>query len=183
MQSGYQGELFKEFEKKESSLKRLTKKILPKRKLHILQIPLENIVSFAILVILGFIVFFALGVEKGKRHAQVLHKDEELIVLETEEVTPMPALEEKEVVKEAPEVIAEIEKLYTIQLISYKDKKLARIKVKELEAMNIKADIVQRNKWFQVCAGSYVDKKNAESDLKKFSKEYKGCFLRNKKED
>ncbi|MCK4463492.1 MAG: SPOR domain-containing protein [Candidatus Omnitrophica bacterium] len=182
MQSEYQGELFKEFEKKEGSLKRLTKKILPKRKPHILQIPLENIISFAILVILGFIISFALGVEKGKRHAQVLHKDEKLIILEAEKVAPMPALEEKEIIKEAPEVIAEEGKPYTIQLISYKDKKLAQIKVKELETMDIKADVIQRNKWFQVCVGSYVDKKDAESDLKRFSKEYKGSFLRNKEE-
>lgn len=182
MESEYQGELFKEFEKKEGSIKRLTKKILPKKRPHILQIPLENIIISAILVILGFIMFFALGVEKGKRHTRLLHRDEEVIVLEAEQVRSGPALEEKEPLKEAPEVIAEEWKPYTIQLISYKDKKLARIEVKELKAMDIKADIIQRNKWFQVCAGSYVDKKDAESDLKRFSKEYKGCFLRNKEE-
>ena len=42
------------------------------------------------------------------------------------------------------------------------------------------ASMMRKNGWYQVCVGSYLNKKEAEADFKNFSQKYKDCFLRAK---
>ncbi|NQT22621.1 MAG: SPOR domain-containing protein [Candidatus Omnitrophica bacterium] len=181
MKSEYQGELFKEFTRKESSLKKLSQKMLPKRRPHILQVPIEQVISAAILVIVGLIVCFALGVEKGKREVISVLKNERIKAIETIETirasqTEVVETEESVIVQPA----VKEEKPYTIQLISYKGKRAAEEKAAKLKTEGIEAFLIYNDKWYQVCSGSYANKEEAEKDLKKLSKKHKGCFLRNK---
>jgi len=175
MSEEYQGELFGEFKGKDSSLKRFSKKILPNRKAHIVQIPLEHLISYAILILIGFVLFFALGVEKGKRASQKKPEIVQILSVADNKIS--------NVMPEAPIETAEknqiTEKPYTIQLISYADEKIAMEKIKSLKKDGIDAFTVKSGKWYQVCANYYTNKNEADNDLKKFGKTYKGCFLRN----
>ena len=71
-------------------------------------------------------------------------------------------------------------KPYTIQLISYKDKNRAEKTVGAFKRKGYQASMMRENGWYQVCVGSYLNKKEAEEDLKNFSQKYKDCFLRAK---
>jgi len=154
-----------------------------------LHVPIEHVISLVILVILGFIVSFALGVEKGKRqHAsqEAMHPVEVVETAEKVEFKKTDASREPEIekigkpIQEKP--IVKKEKPYTIQLVSYKARRDADQKIKRLKAEDIDAFIVHNKKWFQICSGSYANKKEAEKDLNNLSKKYKGCFLREKEQ-
>ena len=186
MTSEYQRELFEEFKKEEPALKQLAKKVLPRKRPHIIQIPLEGGIVSAILVLLLLIIAFAIGVETGKKQAAVA-KQEVVSIAKKEESSKKVVLYKEEQVTE-PEVVEKVEEKpidrpYTIQVISYKDKRRARAKVKTLEAKGDKATIIERKGWFQVCVGSYLNKQEAEKDLGRLSSIYKGCFLREKEEN
>jgi len=176
-----QGELFNEFKIRDNSIKQITKNIMHRRRphLHIFYVYLEQAVTIALLVIMGLIVSFALGVERGKKY----------MIIDLREVQKPAPVVSSETVQEPPkedfkmekaDKAIDISKPYTIQLISYKKRELAEDKVEELKKVGLEADILERNSWYQVIVGAYVDRKSAEADFKKFSKIYKGCFLRNK---
>lgn len=181
-----QGELFEEFSKKEPRLKHLARSILPRRRSRIVQMSLEKVGILAIFVILGFIMFFALGVEIGKKQKGGETNRKILSVSKETSVEPLSKGADTDIPEETSvEATGDFEaakKPYTIQVISYSDKKKAMDKVKELEANGKQASIIQSKQWFQVCSGAYKNKEDAAYDLEQFSKKYKGCFLRNREE-
>ena len=187
MTNEYQRELFEEFKKEEPALKKLAKKVLPQKRPHIIQIPLEGGIVSAILVLLLLIIAFAIGVETGKKQEAVAKQEVIDIAAKVEESSEKVVLYKEEQVRE-PEVVEKVEeepidRPYTIQLIAYKDKRRARAKVKDLEAKGDKATIIERKGWFQICVGSYLNKQEAEKDLRRLSSIYNGCFLREKEEN
>jgi len=173
----YQKELFEEFGKEKGKLKRIAEKIGERRHRLYLQISPENAVFAAIVVLMCVIVAFALGVERGKR----LTPQSRARRVEKSAPKKKPeAKKEPEVKTPAPPVKAGI---YAIQLISYKKKQLAEKEKRDLSGKNIEAFIVPSGEWFQVCAGSYADIESARKALEKFSKDYKGCFIRKKEKE
>lgn len=174
MDNEYQKEFFDEFKSGDGPLKRFTKNALAKRTPMTLRFQPEQIISLAIIVVLGFVISFALGVEKGKRLKPVVETEEVVLADTVVKETQVAAVRKQVVTAQAPR-----ERLYTIQILSYKDEKLALAKVAELKKKKINASVMRENKLFQVCAGRYADKKEAIGDLRNFLKEYKGCFLRN----
>ncbi|MFH1790590.1 MAG: SPOR domain-containing protein, partial [Candidatus Omnitrophota bacterium] len=182
---------------------RLSNAIAGRRKPRNVVLPVEAVLFVAIVVVLGFIFSFAVGVETGKRRSSDVAYAE---LAETVYVSPdkddlaelpgpavqdvsrgasrdaslpqIPAPETTE--KTAKPVDMDAQKPYTIQLISYREKSKAEAKANELKKAGKPAMIIRNNLYYQVCAGSYRDRKDAEKDIKLFSEKYKGCFLRRK---
>jgi len=176
MSREYQKELFKEFKEEGDKFKKITDKIKKTRPGLHANMPLENIVIGAIIIIMAVIISFALGVERGRRMVvkeaeapKITQKsDKAEIKLEPIEATAAPAT------KNAAELP------YTIQLVSFKQKEPAEQEKRKLLKRNIEAFIAPSGNWYQVCAGNYETVKDAEKALKDFKKDYKGSFVRNK---
>ena len=184
-----QGEFFEEFKELDPPLKQLAKKVLPKKRPHIIQMPLEGMIIAVILMLLACIIIFAIGVEAGKSQGASAKREgpqgfEKAGPDVTDEVlTEKTAQGEQpkvETVTDTKEGGRDTLKPYTIQLISYKDEKRAKAKAYELKKMGSEAFLIQNKEWYQVCAGSYRNQKEANADLEKFGATYKGCFLREK---
>ena len=181
MADEYQKELFEEFGKEKGKFKRIAEKIGQRQHRFYLHISPENAVFAAIIAVMCVIVSFAMGVERGKRLAPLA-----VAARRIEEAPPAkePEAKKKAETKKEPEIKAPSRGtpagIYAIQLISYKKKRLAEREQRKLSGKNIEAFIVPSGEWFQVCAGGYADMREAGRALEKFSKDYKGCFIRKK---
>ena len=176
-----QKEFFEEFKNEESGLKRIAGRIAQKKKSSHIYLSIENVVFITIVALMALVISFALGVEKGKRHATTV----------TEEIKPAPrpipqAAPEPEPKREVPaapaaavqEIAKEPTVMYVVQLISYKEKRKAEKEIRALSGKCIEAIIVPSGEWFQVCAGRYESFDEADKSKKEFEKTYRGCFVR-----
>ena len=192
-----QKELFEEFKKEKGKIERIADTIARKRKKTYLSFSLENLVFILIVFMLALIVAFALGVERGKKIGQ----DIEPVVLESVYVSgeydtvssegylkppelgieaPLPETFELPLEPSVPEKKEALpkERLYTIQVISYKQKDLAEKEVRKLSAGKVEAFVIPSGNWYQVCAGRYRNTDEAKKELLALAKEYNGSFVR-----
>jgi len=201
----YQKELFEEFKKEKGKIEKLANKISKRRKSTVIAISLDNIIFAVIIVILCIIVAFAFGVEKGKRirpgfETALTPKGPELEMEKEAPLLTSAALSRDKIVLPGIEVgkeetgpkeklptslegerskVTPLEEMpYTIQVVSFKERRLAENEVKKLAKKNIKGFIVPSGNWYQVCAGRYKNMKDAKSALNKLASDYKGCFVR-----
>ncbi|MCQ9206608.1 MAG: SPOR domain-containing protein [Omnitrophica bacterium] len=202
-----QNELFGEFVRKKGGFEKIAEKMTEKRKSLYATVPVENIVFAVIIAIMVIVTAFALGVERGKRLARVETQEvsktsENEIELSQIEVAPIEvrrnitragrnlsinkngAGESSVPVKlanaKSPVSAAKPDKtLYTIQLISYKRKRLALREKNRLAKKKMDAFLIKANGWYQVCTGNYKDIKQAKIALEGFKGAYSGCFIRN----
>jgi len=170
-----QKELFKEFKREETGLKRIAGRITQKKKSSSLHFSIESAAVIAIALIMGLVVSFALGVERGKR----------ITATPREAVIPEKAPKEKVEPKKIEEEVRVTKKPltsypYLVQLISYKEKHKAEEELRGLSQKGHRALIIPSGEWFQVCAGGYENFKDAEIAKKEFEKTYIGCFVRKK---
>lgn len=173
MPAEHQNELFQEFEKKKGGLEKIADRITERRKKFYATLALENIVFGIIIIIMCFVVAFALGVERGKRLVPAPVEIEKATVAIAPVAAPEPVLIEPVSVEPAPRA------RYTIQLISYKREKRALREKKELTKHKIDAFITKSDNWYQLCTGSYKDMKAAKEALASLRDRYKGCFVKN----
>lgn len=185
MPDEYQRELFEEFKKEKGRFKKIADKITQRQPKFYIHLSLENIVFAAIIGIMCIVTAFALGVERGKRlpsatkarqQEATVDREEEAVALRKEPVGPKK--EKAASKKELPDT----ESTFVIQLISYRQKRLAEGEKKRLLDKKIDAFIIPSGKWYQVCAGGYSDIKEVRKALEGFKKDYKGCFIRKKGE-
>lgn len=178
-----QREFFSEFEAQEPRLKNMARKVLPRHRWRIVSVSFENILLTVIFFIFGIIIAFVFGFEMGKGQG------EPKISSAVTEAIPVSAPAD---MTAADDAAAEKEDTggrsvhsgdgYTIQLISYRDKRKAEDKTRSLNAAGDAAHIISTKKWHQVCVGSYVTRDEALEDLVRFSSTYKDCYLRRKNE-
>ena len=176
MSGEYQKEFFNEFQREKGKIEKIAHKITKRQTRLYVHIPLENIVFTAIIVILFVIVSFALGVERGRKltvkHVASVKTESTFI---EEKLLP----EKKELpAEEKPVVNKVLDKRYTVQLVSFKEEKIAEKEKAKLLKMGIDAFIVRSGSWYQLCAGGYSNMKEAEKAKKQFTKDYKGCFIK-----
>ena len=185
MNEEYQKEFFEDFKSKKGNIEKIANKIAERQPKLYLNMPLENVVFAFIIVIMVVIVAFALGVERGKKissNAKVVTKNidtyepevkiEEKIETSTQEKSEMPIeanIEKKEIVKP-----------YTVQLISYKDEKLAKREKEKLVKEGVNAFIIKSGSWYQLCAGNYENVEEAKKAQDRFNSTYKGCIIKKK---
>ncbi|MBL7158357.1 MAG: SPOR domain-containing protein [Candidatus Omnitrophica bacterium] len=168
-----QKELFKEFKREATGLKRIAGRITQKKKSSSVYFSIESVAVIAIALIMGLVVAFALGVERGKRIAPAPREAAIPLKAQKEKVEP-----KKIETKDTKKPLASYP--YLVQLISYKEKRKAEEELRGLSQKGHKALIIPSGEWFQVCAGGYESFKDAEIAKKEFEKTYIGCFVRKK---
>lgn len=193
-----QNELFAEFEtqssKKPGSMFRHE---IAFRKKITLNLSYENFVVMFIVAIMLMVVFFSLGVEKGKRvalrghtplTAEAFHasinapapenpKAKEIFISETSESDKVSAVgpaSEREEVKVQPLPV----KSYTIQVVAFKREMSAKKETKLLERKGHEVFIIPTKEWFQVCVGRYANKEESKVILDGLKEKYPTCYVR-----
>ena len=155
----------------------------------------ENIILLSIGIIMLIVIFFSLGVEKGKKIAMrdknirfaeqapepavkrgeaIIKKDEDAVVAAEKAVAPVAESykEAEEAVREAPS------KPYTIQVIAFKNEKNAVQEVERLKKSGYKAFIAPSGEWAQVCVGRYENREASKEDFTALKEKYPGCYFR-----
>jgi len=192
-----QGELFAEFEtlstKKRSYFFRqemtLEKKI-------ILNLSYENLILFFIVFIMLLVIFFSLGVEKGRRSAlrtgqiivdksapNVIEKkmpiEEKKVEIVTSETVQMKEAEGTKTSKATDEKVTEVSgKYYTIQIIACKKEEYAKKEIERLKNEGYDAFIIPFNDWMQICVGKYASIEESKKDLDILKKRYPTGYIR-----
>ncbi|MCX5713630.1 MAG: SPOR domain-containing protein [Candidatus Omnitrophica bacterium] len=146
----------------------------------------SRVVSFirsyekVILVTMGFlitgIIFFSLGVERGKRCVVVSNSASRMdmaIKKEVPRIQPVPVAAAKVAAVKAVAVQA-----FTIQIASYLKRDLAQKEALALNKKGISAAIFPKGNYFMLCAGNFSDRRSAEMLLARLKKQYRDCMIR-----
>lgn len=192
-----QGEFFSEFEapsiKKRSYFFRqeiaLGKKIM-------LNLSYENLILFFIVFIMLLVIFFSLGVEKGRRIAlkteqtiidrgvqKVIEKkapaEEKKVETITSKIDKTKEVESTKTNKTTEEKITEVSlKPYTIQVIAFKKAEYAEKEMERLKNEGYDVFMIPSNEWIQVCVGKYANKEESKKDFDILKKKYPTCYIR-----
>ncbi len=193
-----QGELFAEYEV--SSFKKpthLIKRDMAFGKKMILRFSYENVVLLFIVFIMLAVLFFSLGVERGKRMAKQgsgwprkpsanivpQNADEEKRfdcieqpIAETYQDTLKETVEETE--RHIQNISVQTVKPYTIQVISFKKEANVEREMERLKKDGYEVFTIPAREWFQICVGRYANKKDSEKDLNALKKRYPTCYVR-----
>ena len=132
------------------------------------------------------VLIFSFGVERGKRFLSYNKnqlKEEPMapmVPAEIEQPLTEPKTEPKIEVskKPEPEPPSPVSKPYTIQVATYWSKSNAKSELEKLKKKGYDSFIIFNNDKYELCAGEYVDKDDAEKSIKTLKKDYKDCFLR-----
>jgi len=155
----------------------------------------ENIIILTVLIFLGIIVSFSIGVEKGKRLnlANAATPIRPVAIEQPKTVTP---LLKKETVKDIGNVTVAkqgvpgstsaiqtvpasgSENFYTVQIASFKLRKFAEEEAHGLKAKGYETFIVPKGQHLVVCAGRFLDQAAAKIFLGKLKGKYKDCLVR-----
>ncbi len=141
----------------------------------------EKAISIIIVFFIISLISFSLGVEKGKRLANITKRGRGLLIEQTQpekdqaepekseagQILLAGALENKEGVSK-----------YTIQVATFKTMAYAQKEAERLEKNGIKAWIVPRGKFVSVCVGNFSGKQEAGVTLNQLKKKYQDCFIR-----
>jgi len=148
------------------------KKIRKKVRLHLprlknrLSLSYENIIFLAIGFVMCSIIFFSLGVEKGRQDANHIKR-----ARIKEKKIDRPVARKKE-----PEV--KLQDSYTIQLAAFKEKRSAEEELSKLERDGYGAGIKKSGGYYQVYIGGFIKEKEAERALRNLQKRYKDCYVK-----
>lgn len=165
----------------------------------ILHLSVERVILSLIVILLGIISVFAVGVEKG-RHSSVSASRpiesgqlKEAKYIQQNNAAAASAVQRPVAGVAAPKPAAagapaqqpaarpkQIDEPYTIQIVAYKDKDSAEKKADYLKSKGLDAFIVAGGGWFQICINRYATKKEADQAVMQFRKDYKDCYVRKK---
>lgn len=170
-------------------------------------VPLEWVLITAIVLIIGCVVIFMMGVEKGKqiqkeayRYSRPVFSEEILLKTAltpptTAPKAPQPALTAPTPAPISPQslpvsrppltanrepqkVASEGKKPYTIQLAAFRTENQATKEMAVLRTKGYKPRILAKGGYYQVSVGQYQNREEAAGDLKTLKKRYKDCYLR-----
>jgi hypothetical protein len=141
-----------------------------------------------IFIIIGFIitgiVFFTLGVEKGKESAALKLNAQFNMATKTQISRPVqtpikpvqtPIKEEVSPVKLQQPSSSQN---YTIQIASYQTKTYAQKEAESLKKRGFASLVLPKGTYTIVCVGNFADEKTARPLLSKLKKRYQDCFIR-----
>jgi len=162
----------------------------------------ENLVLFSIIFIMLLVVFFSLGVEKGKRIALQGNKDktaryvdniiekkplsekipnekrkDETAVLEKGESNELEIEKKSNAIYEGGMADASI-KPYTIQVVAFKNVENAKKEIQRLKREGYDAFLIPSKEWTQVCVGRYITREETKKDLDSLKKMYLASYVR-----
>jgi len=164
-----------------------------------LTISLENFFVFLVIILMGLVASFSIGVERGKQvtaksspvgqplKAAVPQKDEAPGVVNSDTADkPVPV---RVLAETASVVVAEREpapqaapavddKTYTVQVASFKKERYAHKEAEGLKDKGYDIFVLPKGKYSILCVGKFRQKDAAEILSKKMRKKYKDCLIR-----
>ena len=187
-----QGELFREFRTTSSKKSDYSPgRDIAFGKKSVFQLSYENIVLLFIVFIMLLVIFFSLGVEKGKKIIRVDTAEKGIPFAmqapQAEEAegfkTPILKTLESETLLEAISEDLEIidasdNRPYTIQVVAYKKENAAKKELDRLKREGHEEFVIPSNDWFQVCAGRYSNREASKKDLNTLKDKYPTCYFR-----
>lgn len=190
-----QNELFAEFETQGSKRAgSIFRHDMAFRKRIVLTLSYENMVMLFIIVIMLTVVFFSLGVEKGKRvalknpapvTAEAYHRkpDRQELRVPAEETgltekSPTGEPDTRQPVEEEKEARSAPLGTYTIQVVAFKKEKSAQKEIELIKRKGHEAFMIPTKDWFQVCVGRYANTEEARGDLDELKSNYPTCYIR-----
>ena len=194
----YQSELFNEFSEEPAKQRRFIKR-LERQKQITLVISREKLIFSVISVILLYVIFFSLGIERGKKIANRSMKQDAnsaLITTSTSEIdTQSKQLAAKgenttvaqenvsnlEVITkptEAEETVPKLKDFYSIQAAAYSNLSRAEKEASKVKTAGNDAIIDSSGKYHLLLIGKFQNKKDASALRKKLASKYKGCYVR-----
>jgi len=145
----------------------------------------------SILLIISFmicaILFFCLGIERGKHQALV--KVNSKLDLASKEVSPSKktlveykvfsaAIDNMKSIKEDGNSLAKEETKFTIQVASFKTTNDAEKEATALQKKGFTAIVLTKGSYSIVCVGNFNNKNPAASMMLKLKGTYRDCFIR-----
>jgi len=185
----FQGDLFNQYDTRDPKLKSAAKKMFSKRIPHVLQVSLDVVVIFAIILILGFVIAFAVGYEMGRK--KTYKSEKPVFTVEKKSGQAVPAGSVKRyipaggITQTAKNGITvrkyEVGKPYVIQAGIYRDQTVAFKKSQDLKSLGLKSGVMRTQEGFyRVVVGAYDSPKDARIDLERCKSVVKGCFVTKK---
>jgi hypothetical protein len=160
------------------------------KKKFVLNLLYENLVLLFIIFIMLLVIFFSLGVEKGKRIVRESKKDVagiidvepqvekgriEVSTPEWKDASGFENIGEEQLVKKNAAKVPV--KPYTIQIIAFKKEKNGKVEkeVQRLKDEGYEAFVIPSQEWLQVCVGRYISKEESQIDFLSLKKIYPTC--------
>ncbi len=170
-------DLFEQFQEADKNIKRKTRFLLPRIK-DCLTITYENIIFLLIGFVISCIIFFSLGVEKGRRDIDrgfskglFSTSSNNIIRAESRIVAESNDVQEKEKARS-------LRQEYIIQLAAFKTKSSAEEQMKKLRQDGFAAEVKKSGDYYQLYVGGFDKKTGAEKVLSKLRERYKDCYIK-----
>jgi len=170
-------DLFEDYPVREKEVRRKTTLTLPHFK-KTLVVSYENVIFLAIAFIMGCIIFFSFGVEKGRQ--DVIGGTRQHGLTTGHSAAPgsargtgpvKPAKQKKKAVG------------YTIQIAAFKERQSARQERDALRKEGYRAGVKKSGTYYQVYVGAFKEKRGADSQLEKLKQKYNDCYIKKIEEE
>jgi len=161
-----QGELFSDFKDRHSHLNDIARRIMPGQYPRVVRVSVQGMIVFAIIIMLGFILSFAIGVDTGRKYR------------DNARGSTSAKKEPGRSHKAAGAVLPSINKPFTIQLCSFTDKNAAINAVNIFKAKGLEIITYKTKNGYALCTGSFATKEEAHSALKRVSLFVNGAFIK-----
>lgn len=172
LQNKGEHDLFEEFHGKDAKLRKKTRFILPHLRKNV-EFSYENVIFLIIAFIMTSLMFFSLGVEKGRREKTRIGEERPPLDLK------MPGVEEKKI--EIPKRAEKHPKIkYVIQLAAFTNITSAEEEAGKLKKEGYLAKIKTSGSYYQVFLEGFDNRKNAERILEKLRGKYNDGYIKKK---
>jgi cell division septation protein DedD len=173
------------------------------KKRKIISIPLDTLLLSGVVLVLLLVLFFSLGIEKGKKNALLAFENNRETTLKTKSMDTQAALARRVPTQPVPVQVTPVEAVtaqatpliavpvesaanqaisragkYSIQIASFQREAAASDEAKRLERKGFLITIQKKGKFSVVCIGAYDDYGQAQKQLDALKKIYKDCFIR-----
>lgn len=158
-------DLFEDLQTADKNIRKKVRLQLPRLK-NRLSLSYENLIFLAIGFVMCSIIFFSLGVEKGRQDTNRVKSG-----LKNEKRVKVPALKPKK-------QKAQKQDKYIIQLAAFKEKRSAKKELVQLEKEGYTGSTKRVGAYYQLYVTGFSKKKEAEDALKGLQKKYKDCYVK-----
>jgi len=139
----------------------------------------EKIVLLLILFIGGGIIFYSLGIEKGRRLAAVPVPAQPTARFDAAQALKQETAEANSQKSQPQEFyLAEKQPKFTIQLASFKNKTAALKEADILKKKGLRPLVLNKGKFIILCVGNFSDKNNANQTLSLLKRKYRDSYIR-----
>ncbi len=163
-------DLFADFQIADKKIRKKVKLHLPRLK-NTLNLSYENIIFIAIGFVMASIIFFSLGVEKGRHDVNHIKKVERKEKIEKKVKVKIPKVKAQK-----KETLPQDE--YIIQIAAFREKSSAKEELSKLGKDGYTASIKKSGGYYQLYIAGFSKKKEAEKILEGLQKKYKDCYIK-----